>query len=835
MASARLRIVIAAVIIAAMGAYSALRMEVTTDITHFLPAGSDHRMARLSRELADSPLTRTLILSIGSKHAPGAAPAAASDVHANDDILAAAAALAERIARHPEVASVQRGPTSEMGESVYKLYASRLPYFVSDRPEVEIPPALSDEGLDRAAAALKRTLALPLAPLVSRLAGADPLQWFPAILKRFERAQAGGLEVDGDQFISPPDANGRRHAILFVSSRHSPFDSQAQAPLMAELRAAFDDINTKAGGNLTMERAGVAPIAIDAEHRIKGDLERISGFSTAGVLLVFILMFGSVRSVLLAMLPVFVGALTASTMGLVLFGRLHGMTLAIGSTLIGVADDYPILLLTNRALAPATESAEHVVKRIWMGILLGGLTTAAGFAALAWTSFPGVREMAVTSTIGILSALAATRYLLPPLMGNEVKRTPLLGHGAAGAGRIMAWLGGRRHNDSAAEAGSPAGGSGIALAAPLRIGMVAAVIGLCAVGLPRLRWLDSLAALNAADPALKDETDRVRAQVSRMDDGRFVIATAPTEEEALRINDQIAQRLDKAQRAGVLDAFSTLHAFIWSADLQKRNRAAVAAAPDLGRRTLDALARQGFKREAFASFERAADALRAPPETPPLRLEDLRASALAPLVRPFVVKVGDEVGILSFVCGVQNTGQLAAALADLPGASFFDQTTFLDETYARFRVQTLQAIGVGLILILIVLFARYRDLRNALAALLPAVMAAAGTLALLGLFGVRANLLHVLSLLLVLSMGTDYGVFLVESAPSATWGATLMSLVTSSATTVLAFGLLGFSTTPALRAIGLTTGVGIIFSLVLAPLALVITRPTHPAEPTGAA
>jgi predicted exporter len=202
------------------------------------------------------------------------------------------------------------------------------------------------------------------------------------------------------------------------------------------------------------------------------------------------------------------------------------------------------------------------------------------------------------------------------------------------------------------------------------------------------------------------------------------------------------------------------------------------------------------------------------------------------MVRPFMVKVGSDVGILTFVRGVKDPDRLSAALADLPGARFFDQTTFLDETYARFRVQTLQAMGVGVVLILIVLLVRYRNLRNALAGLLPAVMAAAATLALLGATGVQTNLLHVLALLLVLSMGTDYGVFLVESAPSATWGATLMSLVTSSATTVLAFGLLGFSTTPALRAIGMTTGIGIIFSLILAPLALALTRHTaNPAAP----
>ena len=792
-----------------MATYSSLRLEVTTDITHFLPAGGDHRMAQLSRELADSPLTRTLILSVGA-------------TRDDADVRTAAELLAGRLAGHPEVASIQRGPTQAMGEAVYALYASRLAYFVSDRPETQVPDALSDAGLDRAAAALKQSLAAPLSPLLARMAGADPLQWFPAILRRFQRAQGGTLEVEGDQFIAHTGDPGsqRKHAILFVSTKHSPFDSTAQAPLMEAIRVAFDDVARAAGGGLTLERAGAAPIALDAERRIKGDLERISVFSTAGVLLVFLLMFGSVRSVLLAMLPVFVGALAGTTAGLLLFGRLHGMTLAIGSTLIGVADDYPILLLTNRAMAPPTESPESVVRRIWMGILLGGLTTAAGFAALAWTSFPGVREMAVTSTVGILAALAATRYVLPPLMGGRVRRTPLLRGGSALAGRVFGWLGAgaRRHSGPAL---APAR---ITVSVPMRIALVLPVLILCAIGLPRLRWLDSLAALSPAPPALKDETDRVRAQVSRMDEGRFVIATAPDVERALRTNDEIAARLEAAQAAQVLEAWTSLHAFLWSADLQRRNRAALAAVPQLGTRTLAALERQGFKPEAFAGFKRAAEALHEPSAMPPLTLDDLRSGPLAPLVRPFVVTVGKEVGVLTFVRGVKRPATLSAALADLPGARFFDQTAFLDETYARFRVQTLQAMGVGIVLILIVLYVRYRNVRNALAGLLPAVLAASATLALLGIAGVETNLLHVLALLLVMSMGTDYGVFLVESAPSGTWGTTLMSLVTSSATTLLAFGLLGLSTTPALRAIGLTTGIGIVCSLVLAPLALALTR-----------
>ena len=39
-----------------------------------------------------------------------------------------------------------------------------------------------------------------------------------------------------------------------------------------------------------------------------------------------------------------------------------------------------------------------------------------GLAGMALTSFPGLREVAVFSTFGVLGALLATRFLLPALM-----------------------------------------------------------------------------------------------------------------------------------------------------------------------------------------------------------------------------------------------------------------------------------------------------------------------------------------------------------------------------------------------------------------------------------
>jgi len=519
--------------------------------------------------------------------------------------------------------------------------------------------------------------------------------------------------------------------------------------------------------------------------------------------LLFLILFGSVRIMVLAFVPVVAGALAATTAGLLVFGKLHAITLTVGSTLMGVAIDYPLLLLTHRVLSP-DEPPEAVVRRVWMGIFLGGLTTVAGFAALIWTSFPGVREMALTSAVGIAGALATTRFVLPALLGGRPTPPARLQRWAATVARAVRWVGERKR---------------------LGVGLVAAVVGLCAVGLPRLRWIDSLASLNAASPAVRAETDRLQARVSSMDEGRFVIALARDEESALRINDAVAARLERAQAAGELEGWTSLHSFLWSADLQWRNRAALAAVPDLGARVVAALAREGFKPEAFAAFRKAADQLRGLPDLAPLGLTQMQASPLAPIVRPFVVKLGKDIGLLTFVRGVKRRGALDAAIAGVPGAQAFDQATFLDETYARFRVQILEALAGHLLVILFILNVRYRRWDGTLAAFWPAVLAAAATLALFGAAGAETNLFHVMSLLLVLSMGVDYGVFLVESTRTATDpGDTLMSLVASCATALLSFGLLALSGTPALRAIGLTTGFGIVLSLILAPLALVLSR-----------
>ncbi len=87
------------------------------------------------------------------------------------------------------------------------------------------------------------------------------------------------------------------------------------------------------------------------------------------------------------------------------------------------------------------------------------------------------------------------------------------------------------------------------------------------------------------------------------------------------------------------------------------------------------------------------------------------------------------------------------------------------------------------------------------------------------------NVVSAVSLLVVLGMGVDYGVFTVDGARHPErLGATLSSLLVSCLTSVFVFGTLALSEQPVLRSIGLTTGIGILLALALSPAIFVLAR-----------
>lgn len=762
-----------------MGWHSARELELSTGMTQFLSVAGGHELAAVSAKLAESAATRTMILSIG-----------APDLGVAID---AAREWTSVLEANPEVARVRSGPDDAFARTVFELYFPRRFLFLSPRPESELPERFSSAGLRLAARHLRDELSLPEVQLTKQIAGADPLLAFPDLLRRFEAAWLGGLGVRDGHFV----AADRSTAILFVTTVHSAFDASRQGPFTEFLEQSFAELDRRFAGVLVLERSAVHRFAVASERRARAEMTRISGISLAGIVVLFLLVFPSVHLLAISLLPLVAGVLTAISVGTVLFGQLHLTTLVFGSTLIGVCIDYPIHYITHYTLLPA-EGSQGSLRRIWVALTMGALTTVAGFAVLACSDLPGIREIGVFSGLGVLAALLTTGAMLPPLAPRRPRAGRLQRALADALERLLVRM--ERHRSSL-----------------VAIPLLALIV--CGAGLPRASWRDDVFALNAPlDAGWIDEGARVRARVSQMDAGRIVVALAPDLESALRLNDAAAGRLAAAREAGLIDGYRSLHAFLWSAELQRRNLAALAAFPDLPEHLAAALDSEGFRPAVFAPFT---DSLsETSPE--PLRLEDLLDSPLAELVASFHIELDDGVALLTFLRGVRDPIGLEAALSGLPGVRYFDQQRFLEQVYGSYRKQTSALILGGLLAVLVLLRIRYHSARLCLAAATPPLLGAATTLAVLSLAGTPIGLLHLLGLLLVLSLGVDYSVFLLESRHDEALPAALLSVSIACVTTCLAFGLLAASSFPALRALGLTTGLGVVSSLILAPASLVL-------------
>jgi len=301
-------------LLAVLSAYCVSRLELTNSITHFIPSKDEAELVELSLELVDSPLARRMVLSIGG----------------GPERVGVAAKLAEALRSHPEVAWIETGFDEEALRRIFELYFDRRVFLAAEAPAVEIPEMLEPRALEERATRLRSRLGQPDSILVSQTAPADPLGLFERIVERIRAAQPARASA-GNRFAS---AEGD-HAIVLLGLTSSPFDSKRQTALLQYIEAEFTRLAAAGGSGLVLEQSGVNRIAVATERSVRRDGNLISAVSITVVCLLFLLVFRSLRHLLIAILTPLGGFAAALAVALSFSAPVHGITLAFGFALIG--------------------------------------------------------------------------------------------------------------------------------------------------------------------------------------------------------------------------------------------------------------------------------------------------------------------------------------------------------------------------------------------------------------------------------------------------------------------------------------------------------------------
>jgi len=157
----------------------------------------------------------------------------------------------------------------------------------------------------------------------------------------------------------------------------------------------------------------------------------------------------------------------------------------------------------------------------------------------------------------------------------------------------------------------------------------------------------------------------------------------------------------------------------------------------------------------------------------------------------------------------------AVRAANGPGAMVVDLKAEADRLYAGYLGEAMSLCAAGVAVIVILLAAALRSVTRVARVLAPLAASVAVVAAGHALAGTQLTIPHLIGLVLIVAIGSNYALFFDRIATSPAPGAarTMASLGVANFTTVAGFGVLSLSSIPVLHAIGSTVALGAFLSL----------------------
>ncbi|WP_296661775.1 MMPL family transporter [Paraburkholderia sp.] len=645
---------------------------------------------------------------------------------------------------------------------------------------------------------LARRLYSPPADALPTAVSDDPFGWLQHWLAGLPLSTSG-LALEDGMLVS--HRGGTTGVLVMTSLAGSAYESKVQQAVRHAAADAEQAIAADFPG-VQVDRAGAVFYADAARAGAQRDVDVIGAVSVAGIALLLMSVFRSARLLVLAFVSTGFGIVCALVATMLIFGQLHLLTLVFGVSLIGEAVDYSIQYFVAYLSGGTRWDARRGAAAVRPALLVALATSVLGYGFLMWVPFPALRQIACFAMTGIVTAFAAVTGFLPLMLVDAPKRTP--SRLFVYAARLLAGWRSTMHGRRAAAA--------------------AMLLALAAIpGWLQLKSDDDIHLLIQRDPDLARQERAVREAVGIANTSQFFVVEGRTPEDVLRRSEALTAALTALTGEMSVGDVQSVSAFVPSAERQASDRALLAAQVFADRAELRAtLVRAGFRDDvAHAWIDAFAHDAHAT-----LSVDNwLAARWSAPFRHLWLGRIDGREPVYAALAipgrvDAKNAAALDAIAHRMPGVTFVDKAASVSRLLGAYRVDSGLWLAAVLAVVAVLLIWRY-GVRGGIATTLPVVFAIGLTLAGYGYAGVPLTLFNWLALMLVLGVGANYGVFLREGCmrDAANLGAVWTGVMLSAAATLLSFGMLGATSMPALRAFGTTLALGIVFSILFAPLA----------------
>ncbi|MER3547080.1 MAG: xanthomonadin transporter, partial [Rhodanobacteraceae bacterium] len=355
--------------IAAIGWGVARHLKISSDLRSFMPPPQTADQKLLLDEIGEGPGSRLLLLAISAedREQPFLARTRLG-VHASPSHAARSAIQGglqtlhvrpdEQLARLSQglKTALQNDPrflrVSNGNADLNALASSLLPYRYLLSPTLDTQRFDADYLRDQLTQRLDE-LSSPAASMLKPILPRDPTLEILKLAQRWAPAKQPQLR-DGVWFSSQGEA------LLVTETRAPGFDPDGQRDAIDALQKHFASLSNSNRAKLTISGPGY--FSLEVSSHTKAEADRFGFITTAGFVILLLLAYRSAVPLLVTALPLLSGAVCGFAALALIFGEAHGITIAFGFTLLGVAQEYPIRVFSHRR---AMQSALQSVRALW--------------------------------------------------------------------------------------------------------------------------------------------------------------------------------------------------------------------------------------------------------------------------------------------------------------------------------------------------------------------------------------------------------------------------------------------------------------------------------------
>lgn len=766
-------------------AMSLSQMSFQENIKDILP--QDKEMSEVSELVENLAISNRLVILVSDPNAENP-----------DELVQTAKAISDSLeVQYADLISeITLKISNQRIEKLYGYYTDNLPFYLEGKDYDVVANRIAHDSVTYAMQRMYRVLASPMGMVGNKFIIDDPLGLVGIPLLK---AKDFNLDQDIHLYQNHLVSEDRKNLMFFVDLANPGSETDLNGKLVDGLDEIIQtQMNQSA--EVDVVYFGSPAMAVANARQIKSDIN-----ITVSIALLFLMLFISFyyrkfQTFLLVLLPGLFGALAALSVLALVRDSVSIISLGIGSILLGITIDYALHMMTHMK---HEKDMRKVFKDLTFPTIICSLTSASAFLSLLFIGSTALQDLGIFAGISVFAASVFTMLVFPHILkgkGDKVEKPKKENVVERFVNAIAAYP---YHEKK------------------WSLLLVLGVTVLFSFTWRNYQFENDMLKLNYYPENLEAAEQKI-LDVSNLDyDDLYLATTANSLNEALGLNQMLTDSLDIWEESGEVEGYLNLNKIVpspaiqakrlgeWNAFWQEHSADSVTEQIETEGEKL------GFESNAFST---PIDVLLADYQS--ISKEDIKEIS-AVFGNDFLVE--NENGKVTLITLVKAKSEakdaLAQRLESIDGTRLIDRRSIASQLVEILEKDFNKLVLYSLIVVFLILLISYGRIEQALMVYIPILLSWLWVLGIMGLFGLKFNIVNVIVCSFIFGIGVDYSIFvahgLFQTNGQVKFATSKRAIILSAITTLVGIGALIFAKHPAIKSIALLTIIGISATLII--------------------